>query len=80
MLTLLSPDGTRVPAAETAPGANPTPGAASDHVLTPLSGHSTLPGTATPHPDRLEAYAAELTPDRLREAYRRMMRVRAFDQ
>ena len=66
MLTLLSPDGTRVPAAETAPGAD--------------SGVPSIPGSATPDPDRLEGYANELTPERLRDAYRRMTRVRAFDR
>ena len=74
MLTLLSPDGTRVPAAET------TPDADTPHGAEPRPGLAPLPGTATPSPDQIEAYAAELTPERLREDYRHMVRVRAFDQ
>ncbi len=75
-LQMLGPDGTRqtIPAEDAQHQAHAAQHQARDaqHQAHARQGH-------TAHAAQLEAFAAELTPERLRIAYRHMVRTRAFD-
>ncbi|HZK06382.1 MAG TPA: thiamine pyrophosphate-dependent dehydrogenase E1 component subunit alpha, partial [Actinomycetaceae bacterium] len=78
-LKLLDTDGTRLAASPSETSAHES--ASTADLSTTANGPGYQNGQAMAGiAARIAAYAAELTPDRLRDAYRHMVRARAFDQ